>query len=413
MKIIFYCLNFSPEKVGVGKYNGELVNFLNDKGHQVNVITSQKYYPDWQLKNNKYEYDKNYSFKVYRCPIYVCKNPSGIKRILHLISFAITSFPVLMSQLKWKPDALILIAPTIACSINVFFFKLLAKKTFFTLLHIQDFEIEAAFDLKILNFSLLKNILIQIESFILNKFHFISTISNGMINRLISKGVEKSRIYFFPNWVDTNKIKNISLIYKNKNFYRNKLKISDKTTVIQYAGTVNKKTGISFLKPIFKYFDGNKNILWLFACDGPSKKDLVELTKNISNIIFLPLQEKDMMNELLNAADIFIIPQEENTEDLFFPSKLISMFASGKPIISNAKENTDLGNLVNRFGIRVDPYDHNGFINAINNLKDNYQLRTELGLKGRRFAKKNFSEKIVLNNFNKFLKNCFNKVFSK
>ena len=56
-------------------------------------------------------------------------------------------------------------------------------------------------------------------------------------------------------------------------------------------------------------------------------------------------------------------------EDLFLPSKLISMFASGKPIISNAKANTDLVNLVNRAGIRVDPYDHNGFINAINNPK--------------------------------------------
>ena len=75
MKIIIYCLNFTPEIVGTGKYNSELVNFLHNKGHKVNVITSPKYYPDWKIKNNKYELDKNFNFKVYRCPIYVPKNP--------------------------------------------------------------------------------------------------------------------------------------------------------------------------------------------------------------------------------------------------------------------------------------------------------------------------------------------------
>ena len=47
------------------------------------------------------------------------------------------------------------------------------------------------------------------------------------------------------------------------------------------------------------------------------KKQFVQLTKNIPNIIFIPLQEEEKFNELLNAADISIIPQKENTEDLF------------------------------------------------------------------------------------------------
>ena len=408
MKIVIYCLNFAPEIVGVGKYNGELAEFLNQKGHDVHVITSPKYYPDWQIENNNYKLDENYNFKVYRCPIYVPRKPTGIKRILHLISFSITSSPILFSQIKWKPDLIILISPTIVCFANVFIFKLFSKKNFFSLLHIQDFEIDAAFNLKILGFKFFKNILIQIESYILKNFTFVSTISPGMINKLISKGVQKKKIYYFPNWVDINKINNDKLLLNNKNYYRKHLKISDETTVIQYAGTINKKTGISFLLPIIKFFDGEKKILWFFACDGPRKKDFVKLTKKFSNIIFLPLQEKEMVNELLNAADICIIPHEDNSGDLFLPSKMISILACGKPIVANANSKSDLGNLVDKVGIRVDPFDQNGFINAINDLINNDQLRLDLGLKGRIIAENIFNKNIVLNNFDEFIKNQFN-----
>ena len=33
MRIIIYGLNFKPEEVGVGKFNGELADYLHKKGH--------------------------------------------------------------------------------------------------------------------------------------------------------------------------------------------------------------------------------------------------------------------------------------------------------------------------------------------------------------------------------------------
>ena len=58
MKIIIYSLNFMPEKVGIGKYSGELAQFLNEKGHQIKVICAPKYYPEWETKNNNYFTEK-------------------------------------------------------------------------------------------------------------------------------------------------------------------------------------------------------------------------------------------------------------------------------------------------------------------------------------------------------------------
>ena len=96
MKIILYGLNFKPEIAGIGKYSGELADYLHDKGHNIRVITAPKYYPEWQIEKNRFYVEKLTQYKIYRCPLYVPKYPNGIKRILHLITFSITSLPILL-----------------------------------------------------------------------------------------------------------------------------------------------------------------------------------------------------------------------------------------------------------------------------------------------------------------------------
>lgn len=45
MKILVYGINYSPELTGIGKYTGEMVEWLAAQGHEVRVITAPPYYP--------------------------------------------------------------------------------------------------------------------------------------------------------------------------------------------------------------------------------------------------------------------------------------------------------------------------------------------------------------------------------
>lgn len=38
MKILVYGINYSPELTGIGKYTGEMVEWLAAQGHEVRVI---------------------------------------------------------------------------------------------------------------------------------------------------------------------------------------------------------------------------------------------------------------------------------------------------------------------------------------------------------------------------------------
>ena len=70
--------------VGVGKYSGELADFTY-KGHDIRV--TPKYYPDWKLEKIIF-IEKNYDYKVFRCPLYVPKFPNGKKEsFIYLIFY--------------------------------------------------------------------------------------------------------------------------------------------------------------------------------------------------------------------------------------------------------------------------------------------------------------------------------------
>ena len=115
------------------------------------------------------------------------------------------------------------------------------------------------------------------------------------------------------------------------------------------------------------------------------------------------------MCEWLNSADIHIIPQNQKIEDLVFPSKLLPILASGKPIISNSSKDSELGRIIEKVGIRVNPINHYEFINALNILISDKSLGISLGIKARDFVVDKFNKFIVLEKFNDFLENQLEK----
>ena len=320
------------------------------------------------------------------------------------MTFSVTSFPVLLKHLTWNPDLIILIAPTLFCCPNVIIFRLLSFKKVFTILHIQDFELEAAFNLRILNNKYLKSFASKIEKFFLKSFHKVGAISKSMEKNLHNKGIAKNKTFYFPNWVDLENLKKKTNKDKYINKYRKKLQISPEKIIIQYSGSMNKKQGFNFLCPIIEHFKNNNNIIWLFGGDGPSKKEFINATKEIPNIKFLPLQNFSELSDWLNTGDIHIIPQNEEVEEILFPSKMISILGSGNPIVSNVKEESELGKIVDKVGVRVDPKDQIGFIKALDYLIADEKVRLNLGEKARKIAEKKFSKELILENFNKFFK---------
>jgi len=99
LRILLLGLNYTPELTGIGKYSGEMMEWLAGRGHEVRVVTTPPYYPAWRVGEDYswWKYRKEISpngVQIYRCPLWVPSRPSGISRMVHLGSFATSSLPV-------------------------------------------------------------------------------------------------------------------------------------------------------------------------------------------------------------------------------------------------------------------------------------------------------------------------------
>ena len=403
MKLLLYGLNYAPEPVGIGKYSGELAEWLAGRGHEVRVITAPPYFPQWRAVANRYRREERRGVSIWRCPLWVPKRPSGLSRLIHLASFAISSLPVLLAQRKWRPDVIMVVAPALFCAPGGLLLGRLCGKGTKSWLHIQDFELDAAFELGIMKGPWIQKLAEHWERTTLQGFDRVSTISEAMQKRTMSKGVNPQRTYLLPNWVDLNAIQPQKIEQRRKNPYRSELGISDDAIVLLYSGSMNKKQGLEVLVKVIKELAGVPNLLWLLAGEGPTKADLAAKTEGLKNVIFLPLQPAKRMNDWLNLADVHLLPQKANAADLVLPSKLLGMLASGRPVVTSSPAESELGRMVAQVGIRVEPEDPGGYTRAIRELVEDEILRARLGAKGRAMAEACFGQKSIMQKFQSFL----------
>ena len=119
MKILLYGLNYSPEQVGIGKYSGQWACWLAERGYRVRVVTAPPYFPQWRVNSqyrNSYTEVELQGVRVSRCPLWIPRRPTGITRLLHLASFALSSLGPLLGLRRWRPDVVITVAPAFFCA---------------------------------------------------------------------------------------------------------------------------------------------------------------------------------------------------------------------------------------------------------------------------------------------------------
>ena len=394
VKVLLYSANFAPEPTGIGKYSGEMAAWLAGQGHDVRAIAAPPYYPNWRL-DRKYRWppfrrEQWQGVDVWRAPLWVPMSPNGLTRILHLLSFALTSFPVALRQVFWRPDLVISVAPAIVCAPAALLVARVSGARVW--LHLQDFEVDIAFRMRLLRGALLRRVILRMERWILRRFDHVSTISSRMVKRVLEKGVPSERIGFFPNWVDIGHIKPGA----RAGNYRSQLGIADDAMVVLYSGTLGGKQGLMVVPAVARRLASREDIVFVVCGDGVMKPRLEAACAGLSTTRFIPLQPFERLGELLCMADVHLLPQSKDAEDLVLPSKLSGMLASGRPVIATCHAGTELYEVVSTCGAVVEPEDTEALAEAIRRFADDAELRVNLGQCARAYAEANFERNAVL-----------------
>jgi colanic acid biosynthesis glycosyl transferase WcaI len=405
LQVLLYGLNYEPELTGIGKYSGEMARWLADRCHEVQVVTAPPYYPEWRIReghvSTRYINDQSVAqpgLRVLRCPLWVPRRVTGKTRVLHLMSFALSSGPVLFwMALKRRPAVIMLVVPTLVCAPAALLVGKLLRIPVW--LHVQDFEIDAMHAMGLGgNSSGLRKITLGLESWLMKRFDRASSISAKMLERLAAKGVAPDRIIEFPNWVDVSAIHPIQT-NRAHNPIRRQLGLPADSVVVLYAGNLGQKQGIEILLDAARALQSHARIRFVMVGAGAAESSLKAYSAGLPNVQWLPLQPLELLNDLLNMADIHVLPQRADAADLVMPSKLTGMLASGRPVIGTAARTTQLGQVLESCGVRVEPGDAMALSESIAALAQSPAEQARLGDLGRLYALSNLSHDAVLGRF--------------
>ncbi|OCC15621.1 Colanic acid biosysnthesis glycosyl transferase WcaI [Dissulfuribacter thermophilus] len=346
MRILIYGINYAPELTGIGKYTGDMAVWLAKQGHEVRVVTAPPYYPNWKIAKGyagwRYIRESINGVNVWRCPLYVPKLPTGLKRLVHLASFAVSSLPIMLRHVFWKPDVVFVIEPPFFCAPSAW---LVARLTCAQAwLHIQDFELDAAFELGLLSKQGIKKIAATLERWLMRRFDRVSSISDSMADRLVAKGVPPEKIVLFPNWADTDILR---FDKKKAAKFRKKNGLKENDFIILYSGNMGHKQGLEIVLEAARKLKHYQEIKFILCGEGAVKRDLQSraLRMHLTNIMFLPLQPQDAFIGMLSAADLHLVIQRANAADLVLPSKLTNILSVGGLALVTTEPDTELGRL--------------------------------------------------------------------
>lgn len=390
LKIHVWGINYAPEQTGIAPYNKGMCEYLAERGHEVEMVSTFQYYPAWKKRpedvGKLYRTERVNGVTLRRCYHFVPSKVSSLKRILHEGSFVFTSFLRLL--FLPKPDVYIVVSPPLLLGAAAWLLGLIKRRPF--AFHVQDLQPDAAVGLGMLKPGLFIKMLYALEAFGYRKAARVSGISDGMLDAYRRKGVPEEKILFFPNWVklDTSRPP-LRLAGFEPSFMRG-LGLGDDAFPVVYSGNVGMKQGLEVLLDAAAVLDrrGNpKNVRILIVGEGSAKDALLAKAAqlDVKSVVFLPLQDFDKYQLMLAEGAMCLVTQQAGTGQYFFPSKLLSLLSAACPVLTVADTGTELVNALegSGFGVNVEPGDPADLADALEHWagrRDELRAMGEAGL---------------------------------
>ena len=169
--------------------------------------------------------------------------------------------------------------------------------------------------------------------------------SEGFSKIIQNKNISKDKIFFLPQWVDSNQT-------SNKYIEVNYPDLGKKSFKITFAGNIGNAQDIESVVKAIEFCKFNLDIHWIFIGDGSQIEILKDyINKNDSNNVhLLGSYPKKYMNFFYNKTDALLISLKPSKAfDPVLPAKLQSYMYSGKPILTMASG--EVSKVVKNFNI--------------------------------------------------------------
>ena len=389
MKIQIVTNLFHPDELAGASLFTDLARYLRDRGNEVRVTTTFSYYPGWKIRpKDRGVRRRDETFEgipLRRLRMYVPERPTNLRRIFSDLSF-FWSLVAHAAFAGWRPDVILTASPMLSqCLAQRFLYF---GKKIPRLIVVQDFVVDAALELKILNVPGIAGFLFWIERWAFESAGTLVTISGKMLEKLRSKVGAEKRTLLLPNWIhqsiDTE-------IQRQQNRWP---EVRERATLL-YCGNVGVKQGLADFVKDFTHVTTE----WLLKVHGGGA-EAATLRAQVAGISSIHvggvLEECDYVAEL-RLATACLVTQKPGVGANFLPSKLLPALATGTPVLAVCEKSSPLGAevIAGGFGEVIEPGDSAGLETVLKSWNANPALLEEMSRRAFASSKSYAREKIL------------------
>ena len=390
MKILFMAQCYAPEEVSAAVLITELAADLAKRGHCVTVVTGAPSYPQGRVfkgyRNGLYKVETLDEVRVIRTWSFISPSKKFWSRLLHYGTYSATAF--YGGLFSGRPDVIVSYSPPLPLGLSAWLLSRIFRVPW--ALQLEDLYPDAAVAAGVMTNKRVIHFFLGMEKFLYQKSERISVISKSFRQTLLKKGIQNSKIETIPVWADPNEVRPM----QKQNAFRRAHKLSDKF-VVMYAGNIGLTSCLEDVLHAAEILREQKDIQFVIVGEGVRKEALeAEMqTKQLTNILFLPFQPREIFSEMLAAADISLVTLNANAALSSLPSKIFNVMASARPILAVTPPGSETMQIVEEAGCgwNVPPQSPEKLAEVILQLKERESELIQMGKNGRACLEKNYS----------------------
>lgn len=394
MRLTILCPHFAPDVAPTGEVMTAIAAELVELGHELHIVTALPWYqhhalePGWDGRLVRHEATEwGRITRVHPFPT--------DKRNIPARGLAFGGFTVLAALeglvARTRPDLVLAMSPPLTLGPAGWAVARARRVPF--VFNIQDVFPDVAVELGLLTGSRAIAAASLLERASYRRSDAVTVLSDELADNIrtkITKGLsgtraaqEAAKVRVIPNFVDTTWISP----GPTRNAYRDEYGLGDRT-VVMYAGNVGLSQSLDLVLGAAASMVDDPDVVFVINGGGAARPDLERRAAGLANLVFVDMQPKARLPEVLAAADLHVVPLKRGLAWSSVPSKLYSILAAGRPILASVDDGTEVARTIERAGAgrSVAPDDPEAFTVALRSmLADRAALETA-GASGRRFV---------------------------
>lgn len=329
MRVLILSQFYKPEPVFKPH---ELAEGLQERGHQVTVLTGFPNYPYGTLyegyRLRPWHVETVSGVRVIRLHLYPDHSRSPVRRILNYSSFCMSA-SILGPILCGPVDVMYVRHPPLTVGVAAWILSLARHIPFIYAVH--DLWPESIVAAGMLTNRRLISLLERMECFIYRRADAIGVASPGFIGHLQRKGVPRGKIQLLTDWADEQVYRPVS----PDPSLAEELGMAGRFNVV-FGGQLGIAQGLDTLIDAWEFLRPHENIQLVIVGDGVEKRRLeaVVAVRGLRNVRFLGRLPSDKMPTIYAMADVLLVHLIANPIfRMSVPGKTYAYMGCGKPLL--------------------------------------------------------------------------------